>query len=276
MSLRPEGFESHLPSEITSAQVIEQIPEDIRKKLYTASLGLKEGDPYKLVLEADRLVQSGVLSKSDYNEGAGRDVNYRVENPNRGENSYRVLSLHYSPDFHTGRGEKFVSYDQTLYNERGLAVESFTKAREGGISESTNFQYHANNKLQRREYNDFKYNKHFQVIDEFDDVGRPVSSVRKDNKNNWLLRLERYEYPADSNSRFPCTEHSENHSDQSGKLVSKDERLYSDRDTHTDTTQFFRGDGTLENTTIRYYIEKYKLDKQTVQIFDEKGNLIET
>lgn len=267
---RSEGFENPLPSEITSAQAINQIPEAIRRNLSGASLALKDKRaPYELALIADRLAENGVISKSDYDEGNGRDANYYIENPNKREPRYRVLALHYAPDFHRGRGENFISYDQTLYNERGLATEAFTKAAEGDVTERAVFQYHSNDQLRRREHKENRFGKFILTVEEFDELGRPLNSTRTDSNNHWLLHSESYEYPSGSNTRFPHAKHWESYSDQNGKLVRKGNNQYQDNRTHTDVTQFFREDGSPEKVVTWTY-EQDKLVEEAAQNFNQE------
>lgn len=249
--------------------------EDTPKKLRIASTRLKEDmKHYELLSEAEKLVEEGVLQKSEHSSGTGSRISYYVQGPLSDER-YRVFEYDSVPDFHAGKEEKPVGYSQTIYKE-GRIAKWLNKAEGGSAQQEVTYQYHENGQIKYREAHDYRYNGHISEEATSDDLGRNTESIRMDARRNLLLQRTIKAFPEGSDQKWAAKITSEYYDERDGKLYSRTEDEYQNPSSHIGRWGSFDKEGRKIKETVQHYENYNQLVKETTQHFDESGMVVRT
>ena len=106
---------------------------------------------------AEQLVADGILNTEGYEDGPHNEELYFVPDAEPGTfGSHNILSIERSPDFHTGKGWKTISFTVTLFDEQGREVSSVRRSSETNeIGRESHCQYFPDGSVQRSEISDW-------------------------------------------------------------------------------------------------------------------------
>jgi len=246
------------PEDVESARVAK-----INQRLSHASyvLSAVESKRYELLIAADKLVEEGLLNKSEPATDWNDPVKYYVP-----DSSEKRVVLSYDQDRH--EETKLTKYD----SEGRIKQEISRRGEYNSILIDRTSKYHDNGKLAsvhtvNNNTNDTLNGKHTIL---YDTHGRRISFNHTDQKGNKRHTLT-FEYGQDSSEKYPRSEEEVVY-DEGGNKSRHTKKQSSDVYSSESTTTHFRPDKTEERQIFHIRKDNVATQHRTTY-YDAEGNI---